>query len=161
MIHAWRSMLLVFLGLLVAVPLIACRGGSKDSDQGTIFTPEVGMICVSGDVQGNNNVISADSPVHISLYPKGCFSSSCTDKLETSCSVTGDSTLTVTGSFLLSTRDGTCTPDCSGGGFAGCDSQNLSPGDHIATVGDLSVNFTVPSSIPLDPASLICAGSPF
>lgn len=109
-----RSILEILEILFLAVLLMACHG-SKDSDQGTIFTPEVGVICVSGDIQGNNNVISADAPIHIVLIPKGCFSSGCTVKLETSCTVTGDSTLAVTGLFRLSTRDGVCTADCSGG----------------------------------------------
>ena len=154
-----RSFFSVFCGLFAAIHLMACSGENNDSGLDTVFTAKIGMICVMGNVQGNNGIISADTPVHIILYPKGCFSSSCTEKLKTSCAVTGDSTLTVNGVFRLrSTGDSACTPDCSGGGSTACESQNLSPGAHTATAGDLKVSFTVPSIIP---GGGICAGSPF
>ena len=53
---------------------------------------------------------------------------------------------------------GGCTPDCSGGGTPVCDSAPLAAGDYTATLGGLSVAFTVPSTLPFGGA---CDGDPF
>jgi hypothetical protein len=120
---------------------------------------EVAQICVHGDFQGDNEVLTPGKPVHFQLGPKGCMSSSCTIVYEASCSVTGTQSLTLSGTFCLgSTGAGVCTPDCGGGGAAQCDSQNLQAGEYVATIGNLQVNFTVPSTLP---AGGICAGNPF
>ena len=51
-----------------------------------------------------------------------------------------------------------CTADCNGGGFANCSWGGVEAGSYTATLGGLSVSFTVPSTVP--PGG-ICDGSPF
>jgi hypothetical protein len=68
----------------------------------------------------------------------------------------------VEGHFCLagvSGPGGGCTPDCSGGGHADCESATtLTAGQHTVTLGNLSVTVTVPSMLPFGGS---CDGSPF
>lgn len=146
------------------------NGSSRESTAAVVQCPpcksgaagaqiEVAKLCVRGDFQGDNEVLTPGKPVHFQLAPKGCWSSGCTIVYEASCTVTGTQSLTLSGTFCLGSTGGTvCTPDCSGGGIAQCDSQNLQAGEYVATLGNLQVNFTVPSTLP---AGGICAGNPF
>jgi hypothetical protein len=93
------------------------------------------------------------------VYPMGCFSSSCTIRHTTTCSVSrSGSALTLDALFCLAdTGSPACTADCNGGGFANCDTD-LEAGTYTATLGGLSVTFDAPSTIP---AGGICDGSMF
>jgi hypothetical protein len=108
----------------------------------------VGMLCVRGETTSNGEDLAADQPVRFQVYPKGCFSSACTNTVQATCSViTAGTSLTLQGQFCIE-LSGPCTlPDCSGAGQATCTSGALPAGDYTATLGTLSVSFTVPSTI--------------
>jgi hypothetical protein len=128
-------------------------GGADAPDvdgSSTCTDPGVGRLCVRGEFVGSDEVLTTDTPVRIQIFPHGCHSSACTVVDEASCTATlSGSTLAVDGGFCLH-REGECSlPDCSGGGFADCDSGvALAAGDYTATYGGLSVSFTVPSTLP-------------
>jgi hypothetical protein len=139
-------------------------GGSSGSGGAPMCsaTP-IGLLCVRGTPDGENESLEVGDPLRVQLHPQGCFSSSCTEPVVAECSVTGSGfDLTVTGEFCLaSTADPGvgCTADCGGGGFADCEGgQPLAAGDYTVTLGDLSVSFTVPGSLRYDEA---CDGSQF
>lgn len=113
------------------------------------------------DPQSNQELLTAGGKVRFQLYPKGCFSSSCTVVHEASCSVVAGTSFTVAGTFCLedtSKMGGACTPDCSGGGFANCEEPSVNAGMYTATADGLSVSFEVPSSLPPGGS---CAGNQF
>jgi hypothetical protein len=122
----------------------------------------VGRICVSGASTRNPTQIVENQPIRVVLYPKGCYSSSCTAVRTASCAVTpGGATLPVTGRFCLEppgSPGGGCTADCGGGGFAECSSGALTAGSYTATVDQLTVSFTVPSTIA---TGELCVGDQF
>jgi len=131
-----------------------CTKGSETCAQGAAAT--LGKICVRGP--GGSTDIKAGQPVQITVYPKGCMSSSCTKIHSSGCAVSGSGGgLDVTGLICLEgTGGGICTADCNGGGFAKCDSGNVSAGKWVAKMAGLSVSFTVPSTVPV---SGVCAGA--
>ena len=143
-----------------AVDSAACCATEETCSEGTA-TP-VATLCVRGTIEGGAETLSADAPVAIQVSPKGCFSSSCTIQYVTSCAVVAGEepmSLAATGTFCLApTSDDVCTPDCSGGGFAKCDSPALAAGDYTVSLEGLTVAFTVPSTLPLGGE---CVGSPF
>ncbi|HEX6903697.1 MAG TPA: hypothetical protein VF789_28565 [Thermoanaerobaculia bacterium] len=113
---------------------------------------EVGELCALGPFQ-------AGGAARFRVRPKGCFSSSCTQVFHTGCAVqrTGNQ-FTLDALFCLNVPENqpVCTPDCGGGGFAECTGGTLAAGSYTARLGDLQVQFTVPSD-----AFQVCAGSPF
>ena len=135
---------------------ICCPEQSDTCKQGAAAT--MGKICVRGP--GGTTDIKAGQPVQITVWPKGCMSSSCTKIHSSGCTVSGkDGGLDVSGLICLEGKGGgICTADCNGGGFAKCDSGNVAKGSWTAKMGGLSVSFTVPSTVP---ASGVCAGSQF
>ena len=132
-----------------------CKKGEKT---------EVGQLCVRGEMSATGEELVAEAPLKVQLMPKGCFSSSCTKIYESSCTVkldAADATVaTVSGLFCLEpTGDLMCTPDCSGGGVAGCETETaVGEGSYTVAAGDLHVEVAVPSSVPFGG---VCAGSPF
>ena len=89
--------------------------------------------------------------------------SACTVVERAGCSTSlNGATLTVQSEFCLRGEgEGQCipTPDCSGGGFANCDSgTTLQDGTYTAKIGDLSVSFTIPSQLPFGGG---CDGEPY
>ena len=132
-------------------PVGACAAGTE--------TP-IAKMCVRGTPGADGETIAEGAPLQVMVFPKDCWSSSCTTVHEASCAIAGGEPFTVSGGFCLEpTGEGACTPDCSGGGFTTCESEEgLVAGDHAVSLGDLSVTFTVPSVVPFGG---ICAGSPF
>ncbi|HRG96153.1 MAG TPA: hypothetical protein PLR99_07895 [Polyangiaceae bacterium] len=134
-----------------------------DADAGACTVAPVGRVCVRGTVGegGATEELAVGAAVRFQLFPKGCFSSSCSVVREARCDVgapTG-SDVPVTGAFCIGSVGGAggCTPDCSGGGFASCE-RALDAGAYTATLGGLTLVFTVPSSLP--PGGR-CVGSQF
>ncbi|HEX9944850.1 MAG TPA: hypothetical protein VGG03_22805 [Thermoanaerobaculia bacterium] len=124
----------------------ACSPGR--CSQGT--AAEVGELCVLGPLQDG-------APAMFTVAPKGCFSSSCTQVTHAGCAVERTASgLRLDALFCLQFPDsGTCPPDCSGGGTARCSSGTLAAGTYTATLGSLSLTFTVPSEAGA------CVGSRF
>ncbi len=132
-----------------------------DAEAGACTVAPVGRVCVRGTVGegGATEELVAGAAVRFQLFPKGCFSSSCSVVREARCDVgapTGPD-VPLTGAFCIGSVEGPCTPDCSGGGFASCE-RSLDAGAYTATLGGLTLAFTVPSSLP--PGGR-CVGSPF
>ena len=89
----------------------------------------------------------------VDVFPAGCFSSSCTQVYSAGCHLSDRQTSTwqANASFCLAEdrEPGVaCTADCSGGGWATCSATNLEAGTYTIVAGELSVTFTVPSTIP-------------
>ena len=124
----------------------------------------VAQLCVRGEtVQGSaREVLRVGGKVFFQVVPGGCYSSSATFVEEASCSVLDASTqaLELSGHFCLASVNsgGGNTPDCSGGGFARCEQDGLVAGNYTATLGDLTVAFSVPSTVS---SQELCAGSRF
>ena len=121
----------------------------------------VGRLCVRGTPVADGEEITTDAPLQVQVMPEGCWSSSCTDVKQAACAVgAAGEALTVDATFCLApTSDTACTPDCSGGGFANCASEQPVPsGAYTVTAGALSVSVTVPSKLPFGG---VCAGTPF
>ena len=128
------------------------QDGSGAGDTGACvagaLTP-VGRICIGS--QGSTPVsLVAGQPLTFHVYPKGCLSSSATKVRKAVCSVSASgSTLQVDATFCLENlgcQQG-CTADCNGGGFASCTTAGLPAGTYAATVGGLTLSFTVPSTL--------------
>jgi len=136
------------------------EGGAGSCAQGA--ETEVGRLCVRGTVSGTNEQLAADQPLRIQLYPVGCYSSSCTVRHLTTCSVTtSGNALQVEGLFCLeniSNPSTGCTSDCNGGGTAECTSGPLPAGSYTVTLGKLSLDVQIPGTVPLGGA---CEGSQF
>jgi hypothetical protein len=133
--------------------------GGDDAGGGMCTDYDVGQLCVRGMAGDAGEMLTADAPVRFMITPNGCHSSACTVQEIADCSaMVTDSTIAVEGRFCLRT-EGECTlPDCGGGGFAECTlGDNLPEGDYTATLGDLSVSFTIPSMVDFGGA---CDGTP-
>lgn len=135
---------------LEATPLAtACPARCAASE----LQAEPGQLCAKGP-------IVAGQPVTFQVVPRGCHSSSCTRVVEAECRVAsqeGASLRLEAFACLEPESHGLpCTPDCSGGGFVTCPSLGpLAAGTYTVTLGELSLELTVPS--PGD----VCTGSPF
>jgi hypothetical protein len=138
-------------------------GGNGGSGGANCKEAPIGKLCVRGEIdpQSNQEVLTAGGKVLFQLYPKGCFSSSCTIIHEASCLVVAGTSFSITGSFCLegtSAMNMGCTPDCSGGGFASCEDPSVDAGMYTASIDGLSVSFEVPSSLPFGG---VCSGDQF
>jgi len=133
--------------------------GGPDSGGGMCTEATIGQLCVRGTPSDAGEMLTEDAPVRFMIMPNGCHSSACTVQEVATCSAAvTDSEISVEGRFCLRT-EGECTlPDCSGGGFAECMlGESLPAGDYTATLGALSVSFTVPSMVEFGGA---CDGTP-
>jgi hypothetical protein len=122
---------------------------------------EIGQLCVRGTQGDTAELLTAGAPLSIQVTPRGCFSTSCSAAVVAECRVSGAGPFVVYGEFCIASPGGAqgCTPDCSGGGHASCESDALlMPGQHTVSLGDLSVTFTVPGSVPFGG---LCDGEPF
>jgi hypothetical protein len=122
----------------------------------------VGKLCIRGESGPNGETLEVGGSATIQIYPEGCFSSACTLVHAAECNVeeTQSFSLSVDATYCLSIDpDQDCTlPDCNGGGDATCGYSSLNEGTYTATLGDLTVEFDVPSTLP---AGGSCVGSPF
>ena len=106
------------------------------------------MLCIGGPGGGD---LVAGERIEVTVYPEGCFSSSCTRRVDVFCSVTDD--LVVEANFCLADVDDNnqgCTEDCGGGGVATCYAPGLDPGSYTVTFPNGNgLDFEVPSQIPV------------
>lgn len=118
---------------------------------------DIGSLCVRGTPAGAMERLEAGR-VTLQVFPAGCFSSSCTRRLDIACRVGPD--LQVSAGFCLAAEPEpeACTDDCGGGGSAECFATDVADGTHTATLGDLSLTFEVPSLLP---AGGQCVGDRF
>jgi hypothetical protein len=187
-----RHQLVVLLTSVLVATLAACAGKSKSDKEGSAAggsagvgmagesgsstggtggaagapiceRAPVGILCVRGTPDGENERIAVGDPLRIDVMPSGCYSSSCTDVVVETCSVAGGAPDFTASAELCHASNADpnvgCTTDCGGGGYAQCESeQPLAPGDYTVTLGELSVSFTVPGTLSIGAA---CDGSPF
>lgn len=118
---------------------------------------EIGRVCLLGPVR-------RDEPLTFAVYPKGCFSSSCTLLTHADCdTVLNGNEVVLSPLICLRTNLGPfgCTPDCGGSDRAVCGLGPVGPsggGSYVARVGDLRLPFTVPMQVP---QGGLCVGDPF
>ena len=118
-------------------------------------------LCVRGKPVADGELIEVGSPITVQVYPKGCFSSSCTSIVTATCTaLPGNVTTFITGQFCLTdvSAGGACTPDCSGGGFAECEAGTWAQGTWPFSLDGTIVQVTAPSKLPFGGT---CAGNPF
>ena len=125
-------------------------------------TPAPADLCVRGEQGPSGEQLVPDRPVRFELRPAGCYSSSCTQVVDASCSVMrAGPELAVSTNFCLDIEsDPTvpCNDDCGGGGLAACSSEALPAGGYSVTAGAFTVLFTLPMSLP---AGGLCADVDF
>jgi hypothetical protein len=137
----------------------ACTEGRCGWNYGTEPTCEpetLGSLCIRGFPIDTGEQLSDGISLMLEFRPAGCYSSSCTTTIASSCSVEpdGDDYLATALICLEESSDPNvgCTADCGGGDMAYCESpERLKEGTHTVryTSGgnELSVTFTVPSLI--------------
>jgi hypothetical protein len=116
--------------------------------------PPAGLLCVHGELQPNGSEeLIPGMPVRIEVRPVGCFSSSCTEVHESSCSVMpiSEAEHQASASFCVedtSAMMGGCTADCGGVPAAACFTEPLAEGGYSVTLDGLTVLFTLPMTTP-------------
>lgn len=120
---------------------------------------DVSSVCLRGTSDAAR--LEAGQAVEFVVYPLGCFSTDCTIIHEAVCDVSdaGSGALELSAVFQIEARgDRLCGPDCSGAGFATCSSTApLAAGDYTATLGNHSLEFSVPGTVP---DGGLCSGRP-
>jgi hypothetical protein len=115
--------------------------------------------CVVGSSEGLEEELNVGEALQV-MVNAGCFGSSCTRFDVASCTATHDEDFELTADFCFADTNGGddgCTADCSGGGITWCDSEALlTEGTHTVRMGELSLEITVPSTLP---SSGLCAGN--
>jgi len=139
------------------------NGGAGGSGACTNYP--VGRVCVRGEIDATNNqeLLKVGAVVTFQMFPKGCFSSSCTSIHEASCTIMSGmpNHFDLGSTFCLedtTLQQPGCTPDCNGGGFATCDQPGVAEGTFTASIDNLQLSFTVPQTMPLGG---ICVGNQF
>ena len=115
----------------------------------------MGSMCVVGTPLDSGDALLVGAPLTLVFRPAGCFSSSCTQPLTSSCAVkpAGDDFYAAAEMCLTQNSDPQvgCTDDCGGGGELTCESEyKLTEGTHtVHYEGDvaLELTFTVPSVV--------------
>jgi hypothetical protein len=116
---------------------------------------QTGEICVIGTPTSAGHRLAAGMPLTLALRPDGCFSSSCTHLVESSCSFLGSERDFMISGFACVTRQGdACTNDCGGAPRYTCEAEaTLEEGDYtIAAAGVAGtylskLEFSVPSTL--------------
>lgn len=123
------------------VPSSCQQGGSPEA---------LGRLCVRGELGADGESIAVDSRVRIQASPHGCFGSGCVLTYDNVCAATvNGSDIALDSLFCIGpSGEKVCKPDCSGAGFALCDTDVLSAGTYTVSANGLSVTFTVPSQVP-------------
>lgn len=134
------------------------RGGSGaggQSQAGKDCQLETGEICVVGTPTSAGHELVAGMPLTFELRPDGCFSSSCTRLVESSCSFLGSEQNFMISGFACITREGdACTDDCGGAPRYTCDAETtLKAGDYTIAASGVAgtylskLEFRVPSTL--------------
>jgi hypothetical protein len=112
----------------------------------------IGSLCVLGTPTSTGQDLSAGMPLMVSLQPAGCYSSSCTQLVSSSCNYLGsDGKYWISGFICLATSGGACTDDCGGAHAVSCEpGVTLEAGEYTVGLGgsSKSVSFKVPSHVP-------------
>jgi hypothetical protein len=113
---------------------------------------DIGQLCVQGEPAGDGEVeVAVGMPLRVLLEPSGCFSSSCTRLVSSSCNYIGsDRRYWVTGFVCLATEGDACTDDCGGAPPVSCEPGiTLEEGTYeLGLSGSaVSIQFTVPSRV--------------
>jgi hypothetical protein len=113
---------------------------------------DIGLLCVQGEPAGNGEVeVAVGMPLRVLLEPSGCYSSSCTKLVSSSCNYIGsDRRYWVTGFVCLATEGDACTDDCSGAPPVSCEPGiTLEEGTYELGLSSsaLSIQFVVPSRV--------------
>lgn len=120
-----------------------------------------GQVCLRPLAGGSDQLNVGDSALLV-IFPAGCYSTSCTQVFDARCSVLGSGNQRQVISHFCLSEDTSgavgCTADCSGGGTAGCSFSGLGSGEHTVQVDDLTLEFSIPTTVP--PGG-ICTGSQF
>lgn len=138
--------------------------GSASSDVGPACQPaQVGRFCVLGSPGNAHDFLEVGAPIRVQVWPKGCFSSSCTQVVAGSCAIGPESPsgFPVAADICLhhASGDVACSADCGEVGSATCEaSAKWEGGPHTVHVGSLAVTVSVPSAIDMGGA---CTGSQF
>lgn len=116
----------------------------------------LGSMCIVGTAIDSGDVLVAGAPLTLMFRPSGCYSSSCTKVISSSCDVKPDGDdFYVAADLCLAQASGpdvACTDDCGGGGLLTCNSGYvLTEGTHTVHYAGgavpLELTFTVPSIV--------------
>ncbi|HWP07493.1 MAG TPA: hypothetical protein VNN72_17195 [Polyangiaceae bacterium] len=116
----------------------------------------LGSMCIVGTPIDSGDVLAAGAPLVLMFRPSGCYSSSCTKVLTSSCDVKPDGNDFYVAADMclaqISDPNVGCTDDCGGGGQLTCNSEYvLTEGTHTVHYAGgelpLDLTFTVPSIV--------------
>ena len=112
----------------------------------------IGSLCVLGTPAADGQDLVVGAPLTVSLQPAGCYSSSCTQLVSSSCNYLGsDGTFWISGFICLAREGDICTDDCGGAHAVSCaPGVTLEARQYTVGLGGTSksVSFTVPSHVP-------------
>jgi hypothetical protein len=116
---------------------------------------QIGSMCIVGNPIDSGDALLPGMPLTLAFRPFGCFSSSCTQLMDSSCAVKADANdyYVLANMCLTQNTDPSvgCTDDCGGGGQALCTTEYvLTEGTHTVHLENpyaLDVTFTVPSVV--------------
>lgn len=111
----------------------------------------IGSLCVLGTPTSDGQDLSAGIPLVVSLQPAGCYSSSCTQLVSSSCNYLGTGgSYWISGFVCLGSEGDACTDDCAGAHAVSCTpGVTLEAGEYTIGLGGTSksVSFKVPSHV--------------
>jgi hypothetical protein len=129
-------------------------GGANSSVAGATACElaTIGSLCVLGSPTPEGQELIVGAPLVISLQPAGCYSSSCTKLVSSSCSYLGSGlSFWISGFVCLGKEGEACTSDCNGARAVSCTpGVTLEAGEYTVGLGGTSesVSFKVPSRVP-------------
>ena len=134
--------------------LLACGGEKWDTvsveDEGDLclYTGEFDDWATIGEPPGEESTFTSTDPITVHYVAEQCFSSSCTQNIDISCSVAVDGSLITidgTGSWEVASGNQECTADC-GLGATECTIDPLPKGTYDVRFGSDSASLTIPST---------------
>ena len=138
--------------------LLACAGEQWDAvsveDEGDLclYTGEFDVWSTVGEPPGEETTFTSTLPITVHYVPLYCFSSSCTQNIDLSCSAAvegSDVVIEGSGSWEVAAgKNQECTADC-GMGDAQCTIDPLDEGTYEVRFGTDSASLTIPSTATL------------
>lgn len=135
--------------------LLACGGEKWDTvsveDEGDLclYTGDFDPFATVGEPPGEESTFTTTAPITVHYVPLYCFSSSCTQNIDLSCTTSVDgSVITIegTGSWEVAAgKNQECTADC-GLGDTECTIAPLAKGTYEVRFGSDSASLTIPST---------------
>lgn len=127
-------------------------GAGVAGDGGVCQLATIGSLCVLGTPASTGQDLIPGTPLVVSLQPAGCYSSSCTKLVSSSCNYLGSGGMYwISGFVCLKTEGDACTDDCGGARAVPCEpGVTLEAGEYTVGLGgsSKSVSFKVPSHVP-------------